>query len=123
MSNTCRASQQQSKESEMATLTEEEIPFVQQPSKDYFCPVTFGLLLQPHLTFCCGKHLSEEVATRIQGEGGVCPLCKAAEFHTVLNKHFQREVKELRVSCCNGNGCLWEGELSAWNVHIQSCPV
>ena len=107
----------------MATLTEEEIPFVQQPSKDYFCPVTFGLLLQPHLTFCCGKHLSEEAATRIQGEGGVCPLCKAAEFHTVLNKHFQREVKELRVSCCNGNGCLWEGELAAWIVHIKSCPM
>ena len=41
---------------------EEDYPFVEQPSDDFFCPVTFSLLLQPHLTSCCGKHLSQEAA-------------------------------------------------------------
>ena len=121
--STFRASQHQSRESEKATLMEEGIPFVQQPSNDYFCPVTFGVLLQPHLTSCCGKHLSEEAATRIQGEGGVCPLCKTTEWSTMLNKHFQRQVKELHVFCrYEGHGCSWEGELSAWHLHVHTCP-
>ena len=101
---------------------DEDYPFVEKPSEDFFCPVTLGLLLQPHLTSCCGKHLSEESATRIQGEGGRCPLCKAPDWSTVLNKHLSRQVKELHVFCRHKEkGCWWKGELSDFTQHVQSC--
>lgn len=103
---------------------EEEYPFVKTPSDDFVCPVTYSLLLQPYLTTCCGKHLSQEVATRIQEEGGVCPLCKASEWSSVLNKHFQRQVKALDVLCRHEDrGCGWQGELSEFQRHVKSCPL
>ena len=108
-----------------AKLSEdEEYPFVEQPSDDFFCPVTRDLLLQPHLTSCCGKHLSQEAATRIQREGGACPLCKTPQWSTMLSKHFQRLVNALCVFCRHEDrGCGWRGELSDFNHHLQSCPM
>ena len=105
---------------------EEDYPlkFVEQPSKDFFCPVTYGLLLQPHLTSCCGKHLSQEAATRIQREGEPCPLCKRPYWRTMKNKGFRRQVNELRVFCRHEDrGCGWQGELSDLERHVQSCPI
>ena len=103
---------------------EEDYLFVEEPSDDFFCPVTMGLLLQPHLTSCCGKHLSQEAAARIQGERGACPLCKEQSWSTVLNKHFQRQVNSLHVFCCHEDrGCGWQGELAAFHHHVESCPM
>ena len=103
---------------------EENYPFIEQPDEDFLCPVTFGLLLQPQLTSCCGKHLSQEAATRIQRGGGACPLCKMPRWSTVLNKHFQRQVNQLRVFCHHEDQeCGWQGELSDLKRHIQSCPM
>ena len=103
--------------------TEQEYHFVGKPSEDFFCPVMYGLLLEPHLTTCCGNHLSRDAATRIEGEGRPCPLCKAPHLKTTLNKHFRRQVYELRVFCCHkSRGCGWEGELSDQKHHVQSCP-
>ena len=103
---------------------EEDYLFVEQPSDDFFCPVTLGLLLQPHLTSCCGNHLSQEAATRIRREGGACPLCNKQSWSTLLNKHFQRQVKSLRVFCRHEDrGCGWQGELAAFHHHVESCPM
>ena len=105
-------------------MTSKEYTFVEQPSEDFFCPVTYGLMFQPHLTECCGKHLSQEAATRIQGEGGACPLCNTPNLKTTLNKHFRRQVNALYVFCCHEDrGCGWQGELSELKHHIQSCPM
>ena len=102
----------------------EEFLFVKQLSKDFVCPVTYGLLLQPHLTACCGKHLSQEAATRIQREGGACPLCNEPQLKAMLDKHFLRQVNELRVFCRHKDrGCGWQGELSDLERHVQSCPM
>ena len=110
------------KQKKIRLSPEEDYPFVEKPTEDLFCPVTLGLLLQPHLTSCCGKHLSEESATRIQGEGGPCPLCKAPDWSTVLNKHLSRQVKELHVFCrYKEKRCRWKGELSDFTQHVQSC--
>ena len=104
-------------------MTEQEYDLVEQLSEDFFCPVTKGLLLQPHLTACCGQHLSDEAAVRIQGGGGACPMCLTPNLHTTLNKHFLRQVCQLRVFCRHKErGCGWEGELSALEHHVQSCP-
>ena len=102
--------------------TEQEYHFVEQLSKDFFCPVTLDLLLHPHLTACCGKHLSQEAATRIQGGGGACPLCKKPHLNTMLDKHYLRQVNELHVFCHHKErGCGWQGELSDLERHVQSC--
>ena len=119
----CRTTSHWSSEEGGVASTEQEYHFVEEPSKDFFCPVTFGLLLQPHLTTCCGKHLSQEAATRIQGEGKACPLCKEP-FSTVLNKHFLRQVNELHVFCRHKDrGCEWQGELSDLERHVKSCSL
>ena len=107
------------------TSIEQEYRFVKQPSEDFFCPVSFSLMLQPHQTMCCGKHLSQEVATRIKGENGACPLCKEPHLDTVLDKHFRRQVKKLHVLCHHKDRCEWQGELSDLEYHVQgqSCPA
>ena len=103
-------------------LLEDDYPFVEQPSEDFFCPVTFGLLLQSHQTQCCGKIISQEAVMRIQRKGGVCPLCKASGWSTVEDKHFQRQVRALRVFCRHKDkGCDWQGELANLQQHVLSC--
>ena len=102
---------------------EEDYLFVEEPSDYFFCPVTMGLLLQPHLTSCCGNHISQEVVTRIH-EGEPCPLCKKQSWNTILDKHLQRQVKSLRMFCRHKDrGCGWQGELAAFHHHVESCPM
>ena len=104
--------------------SEEDYLFVEQPSKDLFCPVMFGLLLQPHLTSCCGNHISQEAASRIQREGGACPLCNTNPWSTLFSKHFQRQVKSVHVFCRHDDrGCGWQGELANFDSHVQTCPM
>ena len=104
--------------------SEEDYLFVKQPLDDFFCPVTFGLLLQPHQTSCCGNHISQEAASKIQREEGACPLCKTRPWSSYFSKHFQRQVKSLHVFCRHDDGgCAWQGELVKFNSHVQSCPM
>ena len=119
------------RDASQASLAEQDFLFVEQPSENFFCPVTYGLLLQPHLTACCGKHLSQEAAMKIQGEttiwlqgeGGACPLCNMPDFVTLQDKCFLRKVKKLRVFCRHKErGCKWQGELFDLDHHLQSCP-
>ena len=103
-------------------LLEDDYPFVEQPSEDFFCPVTFGLLLQSHQTQCCGKIISQEAVMRIQRKGEVCPLCKASGWRTMEDKHFQRQVRALRVFCRHKDkGCGWQGDLADLQAHVLSC--
>ena len=86
--------------------------------------MTFGLLLKPHLTSCCGNHLSHEAAATIRGKKGVCPLCKNPEWSTMLDKHFQRKVQSLHVFCHHKErGCGWQGEMADFERHTLSCNV
>ena len=120
---TCMSNQSAIK-SAIKQAPEEGYLFVEQPSDDFFCPVTTGLLLQPHLTSCCGKHLSQEAAIRIQEERGACPLCKTPQWSSMLNKHFQHQVNGQRVFCRHDDrGCGWQGELGDLEHHVQSCPM
>ena len=101
-----------------------DYPFVEQPSGDFCCPYTKGLLLEPYLTSCCGQHLSQEAVARIKKERGKCPLCKMIQWSTMLDKHYQREVNSLLVFChYKDRGCTWQGELSAFEYHVSSCPM
>ena len=99
----------------------EHLSFVEQPSDDFFCPVTYNLLLQPHLTSCCGQHLSQEAIKKTKK---ACPLCNEPGWKSMLDKHFQRQVNSLKVFCLNKeNGCEWKGGLKAFNHHVKICPM
>ena len=103
---------------------EQEYHFVEEPPDDFFCPVTYGLLLQPHLTKCCGNHLSWEANAWIKEKGGACPMCNAPHLKTMLNKHFQHQVNGLHVFCRHEDqGCGWQGELSELDRHVYSCST
>ena len=93
--------------------------FVENPSRDFFCPVTMDLMLQPHLTSCCGKHISQEAVRKLKKDGRGCPLCKREQWNTMLSLHFLRQVTELRVFCQDPH-CDWQGELSQLEQHMQS---
>ena len=94
--------------------------FVEQPSDDFYCPVVMDLLLQPHLTLCCGNHLSPEAALRLQREEKPCPFCVLPKWSTVLDKHFRRQVKSLRVYCnSKEKGCKWQGYM--FDLEHHSC--
>ena len=101
----------------------EKCRFVEQPSEDFFCPVTCDLLLQPYLMSCCGTHISQEAVSKLKEGERACPLCANHQWNTVLNKHFRCQVKSLHVFCCyEDRGCEWQGELARYEEHISSCP-
>ena len=50
-------------------------------------------------------------------------MCMKPNLSTTLNKHFLRQVRQLRVFCRHKErGCGWEGELSALEHHVKSYP-
>ena len=101
-----------------------EYPFVEEPSQDFLCPVTFGLLLKPYVTSCCRQNLSVEAVNRLQREKKKCPLCRASKWSAQFNEEFERKVQRLRVFCPHvDRGCKWEGQLKKFDRHIRSCPM
>ena len=104
------------------TSLPEELDFVERPSEDFFCPVTFELLLDPHLTACCGNHLSQRAVSRLKREGKLCPICKEPDLATMLDKFHRRKVRAVQVRCPHTpGGCEWVGEVGELSQHIQTC--
>ena len=102
---------------------EEDYNFVDKPPEDYFCPISFVILLEPHLTGCCGKHLSGRAVEQLRSRGLPCPLCNEPQLVTIKDFHFRRQVWELPVFCPNkGRGCNWVAKLSALQSHMENCP-
>ena len=100
-----------------------EYDFVEEPSQDMFCPVTFEVLRDPHQTTCCGHHISATAGARLQREGKPCPMCKEPNFTTQTDKYFKRVVNGLKVRCPHkGSGCEWMGDLGSLDQHANSCP-
>ena len=97
-----------------------DLEFVEEPSEDYLCPVTFDLLLEPQLTSCCGHHLSHNAVTRLQDERKFCPMCNGTKWSSMLDKFFRRKVHEQMVYCPH-SGCEWVGEMNDVIWHIESC--
>ena len=100
---------------------DDEYDFVEleQPSHDFFCPVTFDVLLEPCLTECCGNHLSETAYQRLQGKP--CPMCKEERLTAVKDKYHKRRVSSLKVRCPHkAEGCEWEGELGSLEQHLNA---
>ena len=97
--------------------------FVEEPAKEFICPVTLQLLVEPQQTYCCGNHISAEVARRLLGEGKACPMCQQPRFTTHPDKFHGRKIRQLIVRCPNKkSGCVWEGELGDVEAHVGRCP-
>ena len=96
-----------------------EYHFVEQPPDEYFCPVTFAVLLEPYQTRCCGNHLSQEAYQRLQGQA--CPVCREENLTAVDDKFHKRKVLSLKVRCPHkAEGCEWEGELGSLEQHLNN---
>ena len=96
-----------------------EYDFVEQPSEEFFCPVTLAVLLEPYLTPCCGYHLSQEAYQRLQGQP--CPMCRKDNFTAMRDKYYKRRVLSLKVRCPHkAEGCEWEGELGSLEQHLNT---
>ena len=109
---------------EANTVYKKELDFIKQPPLEYFCPVSLELLLEPQQTKCCGNHLSQEAAKKLQEEGKPCPMCKSEEWSADLDKYHRRKVHQVRVRCrYEGSGCGWEGSMHEFERHIDSCVI
>ena len=98
---------------------EREYDFVEQPPKDFFCPVSLAVLLEPYLTQCCGNHLSQETYQRLQGKN--CPVCRERNLVSVKDKFHMRRVLSLKVRCPHkAEGCEWQGELRSLEQHLNT---
>ena len=98
-----------------------EYDFVEQPTQDHFCVVTLELLRDPHQTACCGHHLSQEAASRLQRDGKPCPMCQRPNLSTHADLYFRRKVNEINVRCPQKNqGCKWVGEVGGLDRHLGS---
>ena len=100
-----------------------EFDFVEEPSQDFFCPVTLELLTDPHQTTCCGNHLSQKAANTLQRDGKPCPMCKDPQLATIPDKFHKRRVSEIKVRCPHKKGwCEWVGGINEVKQHSDSCP-
>ena len=99
--------------------------FVEKPSEEFFCPVTYEVLLDPvQANSCCGNHLSRAVADRLQAGGKPCPMCQAIPLKTVEDLFFKRKVRQLKVRCSNRSaGCMWVGEMGELDNHLKAGSV
>ena len=99
----------------------EEFDFIEEPSRNFFCPVTLDLLREPHQTLCCGNHISPEAVATLQENGKPCPLCQTADLKTVPDQFFKRQVNGLKIRCPHKSaGCLWLGELAGLERHLSA---
>ena len=100
---------------------EREYDFVEQPPEEFFCPVSFAVLLEPYQTQCCGNHLSQEAYQRLQGQP--CPVCREENLTAVKDNFHKRKALSLKVRCPHkAEGCEWQGELRSLEQHVaQSC--
>lgn len=116
-------------------MASEDYKFVSEPNRDYFCPVSFELLLNPHKTDCCGRHISSSAAKRLAVENKPCPMCEtpsgtkpgesneiASVFTTKSDPDFQESVLDLKVRC-SYDGCNWAGTLRDVKYHSTSCGL
>ena len=102
-------------------MATDDFDFVEKPSQDYFCSVTFELLTDPQQTNnCCGNHLSRAAADRLKREGKSCPMCGHRPLQTTNDAFFRRQVMALKVRCSNkALGCKWVGELGELEKHMK----
>lgn len=98
----------------------------------YLCPITKQLMLEPHKTSCCNKHLSHAA---IEQSSDTCPICMSTSMDAKLDPIFRERAHALKISCPHKyEGCHWIGEIRHLKAHLNgsenacryalvSCPL
>ena len=98
---------------------EREYDFIERPPEEFFCPVSFAVLLEPYQTQCCGNHLSQEAYQRLQGQP--CPVCREENLVAMKDKFHRRRMSLLKMRCPHkAEGCEWQGELRSLEQHLNT---
>ena len=99
----------------------DECEYVDELSENLTCFICLGALCNPHLLSCCGIKYCNACINPIKCDNKPCPNCRAAEFHTMLDKNIQRAVNNLKVYCIHRKtGCSWTGEMMYLLNHVQN---
>ena len=95
--------------------------FVDPPSKEYICPICLDVIQEPYLTTCCGNHFCQTCIQEVEKtKNPRCPLCNETPFKSFINKHFLRQLNQLKVYCSNkAKGCEWIGEYGKVGEHLS----
>ena len=102
-----------------------ELDFVIAPHEDYICPVCTKVLVEPHVTECCGQHFCEQCLKRWFREQGKnsCPHCRSEQFTHNRYLPLKRKINELLVYCSNrSEGCTTIESVSQLETHLRECP-
>ncbi len=94
--------------------------FVEDVPDHLTCIVCLGAFREPHLLSCCGKKVCYNCITLIKNAQQACPHCREQGFNTMLDKDFNRQVRNLRVYCSKReSGCQWAGGLNQLEKHTS----
>ena len=74
---------------------------------------------KPKKLSCCGNTFCTDCIHKEIN----CPLCRADDFKTMIDKKCERKINDLVVHCPNHNkGCDWAGELRNVEEHLNKDP-
>ena len=106
-------------------MSVQDLNFVSEPPEDFNCPICVKVLLEPHVTECCGQHFCEQCLTawfKEQPER-TCPQCRTAGFTHIRYLPMKRKINELLVYCSNrSKGCTVIVTVAQHDDHVGQCP-
>ena len=98
--------------------------FVVEPSEDFLCPICAKVLVEPHVTECCGQHFCEQCLTQWFKEQGsvIYPHCRSINFAHIRYLPMKRKINDLQVFCSNKkDGCTSITTVSQLESHLSEC--
>ena len=105
-------------------MSERELNFLVEPSEEYHCPICAKVLVEPHVTECCGQHFCEQCLKKWFEEQGkmICPHCRSEHFSHIRYLPLKRKINELLVYCSNRDkGCTEITCVCQLESHISQC--
>ncbi len=94
------------------------------------CPISKQIMLDPHKTSCCGKHLSRAAIDVLDhdedGAELVCPVCSTSPFDAKQDCLLKDKIQTLKIYCPHKyEGCHWNGDIRLlkghWNDPKNPC--
>ena len=102
----------------------EEYNFVVEPTDDFMCMICSKVLIEPHVTDCCGQHFCQSCLDewfRKQGKK-ICPHCRSERFSHILYLPLKRKIQALKVYCPNQKyGCGSTISINEVKGHVEKC--
>ena len=86
------------------------------------CLICTNVCRESHQVTCCGRVFCKSCIEQVKTRSGSCPNCRHISVDTFSDQRSDRQIKHLRISCCNEeDGCSWSGTLADYNIHKNSC--